>query len=334
MIAGSTDSVIGIDKLIYGTPDMALAKKIFSDWGLSLTSENESELLFASGRGSEIAVRPENFPGLPSRFKDGSNFREVIWAVSTTDALRAIGAELARDRDVREDGDGTLHSTDDSGVNLGFRVAREPAPLAWAETQFNTPWRQPRVDRRATIYQRAMPWRMGHIGFRVDDVMAAERFYVDRLGFWLSDRYAEGGASFLRCSRVNDHHNLFLSRSPGTDTMFHHVAFEVRDIHEVFGGGMAFSKAGWDTQVGPGRHPVSSSYFWYFKNPLGGAIEYFSDTDIVTEAWKPVDFPEAWFSEWHLPDGIKPQNGPGRPTSVDIARERNRMKAAQGQAAK
>lgn len=324
MIASSNDSVTGIEKLIYGTPDMALAKKIFSDWGLSLVSDEESEMLFASGKGNEIAVCPENLPGLPSRFKDGSNFREVIWGVSTKDALRAIGAELGRDREVREEADGTLHTVDNAGVNIGFRIARQGPTVEHAEPDFNTLWRRTRIDRRATIYDHAVPWRMGHIGFRVDDVMAAERFYVERLGFWLSDRYAEGGASFLRCSRVNDHHNLFLSRSPGTDTMFHHVAFEVRDIHEVFGGGLAFSKAGWDTQVGPGRHPVSSAYFWYFKNPLGGAIEYFSDTDIVTEAWKPVDFPEARFSEWHLPDGIKMQPLATR-SSIEIARERNRM---------
>ena len=332
MIVSHSDSVIGIEKLIYGTPDMAMAKKIFADWGLSLLSQTDSEMRFACGNGNEIAVCPENAPGLPPRFKDGSNFREVIWAVSNKDALAAIGKELSRDREVREDGNGdggaTLHSTDNSGVNIGFRVARRPASIEHAESEFNTPWRQVRIDRRATIYERAIPWRMGHIGFRVDDVMAAERFYVDRLGFWLSDRYAEGGASFLRCSKRNDHHNLFLSRSPSTETMFHHVAFEVRDIHEVFGGGLAFSKAGWDTQVGPGRHPVSSAYFWYFKNPFGGAIEYFSDTDIVTEDWKPVDFPEARFSEWHLPDGIKVQHGIGRPSSVDIARERNRALAA------
>jgi catechol 2,3-dioxygenase-like lactoylglutathione lyase family enzyme len=286
--------------------------------------EGDSELLFVCGNGNEVAVCPEDLPGLPPRFKDGSNFREVIWAASSKDALRAIGAELALDRDVREDADGTLHSVDNCGVNIGFRVARQPPAVEHAEPDFNTLWHRTRIDRRATIYDHAVPWRMGHIGFRVDDVMAAERFYVDRLGFWLSDRYAEGGASFLRCSRVNDHHNLFLSRSPASDTMFHHVAFEVRDIHEVFGGGLSFSKAGWETQVGPGRHPVSSAYFWYFKNPLGGAIEYFSDTDIVTEAWQPVDFPEARFSEWHLPDGIRMQPL-GRQTSIEIARERNRM---------
>ncbi|MFM9971338.1 MAG: VOC family protein [Burkholderiales bacterium] len=302
---------------------MAMAKRIYENWGLFLREETDTRLEFTCGNESEIIVCHEDSPGLPPRFKDGSNFREVIWGVSSTDKLRAIGAELARDREVREDADGTLHSVDNSGVNFGFRLTRCSENKPAEDPIYNTVGNYRRIDRRATIHRHAQPWRMGHVGFRVDDTRAAERFYVDRLGFWLSDRYAEGGASFLRCSRVNDHHNLFLSASPTGITMFHHVAFEVRDIHEVFGGGLAFSNEGWETQVGPGRHPVSSSYFWYFKNPLGGAIEYFSDTDIATEAWEPVDYAEPKFSEWHLVDGIKIPPKSMAPSSLDIARARN-----------
>jgi catechol 2,3-dioxygenase-like lactoylglutathione lyase family enzyme len=321
------DPIIGIDCLVYGTPDMAMAKRIYENWGLRLRAETDARLDFSCGNGGEMIVHHEDAPGLPPRFKDGSNFREVLWGVSSAEALRKIGAELARDREVREDAEGTLHSVDAAGVNIGFRVSRCRNEKPEEEPIYNTVGNYRRIDRRATIHEHARPWRMGHVGFRVDDTLALERFYVERLGFWLSDRYAEGGASFLRCSRVNDHHNLFLSASPTGDTMFHHVAFEVRDIHEVFGGGLAFSKAGWETQVGPGRHPVSSAYFWYFKNPLGGAIEYFSDTDIATDAWQPVDFSEPKFSEWHLVDGIKAPQGPAMRSSIDNARERNRKLA-------
>ena len=53
------------------------------------------------------------------------------------------------------------------------------------------------------------------------------------------------------------------------------------------------------------RHPVSSAYFWYFKNPCEGAVEYYCDSDWVTERWKPTNFRVNRFSEWHLLDGIR-----------------------------
>ena len=145
---------------------------------------------------------------------------------------------------------------------------------------------------------------MGHVAFLVPDIKAAETFYSKRLGFPVSDRYAGGSGVFLRYAKQSDHHNLFFIHSKQGKAGFHHVAFEVQDIHEVFGGGLAFDRKGWPTEVGPGRHPISSAYFWYFKNPCGGAVEYFSDTDFVTEAWRPTAYRVNRFSEWHVVDGV------------------------------
>ena len=64
----------------------------------------------------------------------------------------------------------------------------------------------------------------------------------------------------------------------------------MRDIHEVFGGGMHIDRCGWETQLGPGRHPVSSAYFWYFQNPAGALIEYYADEDVLTPEWQPREF--------------------------------------------
>jgi len=85
-----------------------------------------------------------------------------------------------------------------------------------------------------------------------------------------------------------------------------HVAFTVRDIHEVFGGGLHFSRKGWETQLGPGRHPVSSAYFWYFKNPAGGLIEYYADEDQLTAEWQPREFEPGptVFAEWAVDGGL------------------------------
>ena len=66
------------------------------------------------------------------------------------------------------------------------------------------------------------------------------------------------------------------------------------------------TRRGWRTALGPGRHPVSSCYFWYFHSPCGGAAEYDFDSDVVDERWVPGVFeqtPEV-FAEWCLAEGM------------------------------
>ena len=87
---------------------------------------------------------------------------------------------------------------------------------------------------------------------------------------------------------------------------FHHCAFEVRDFHEVFGGGLRMNELGWKTHLGPGRHNVTSAYYWYFRNPCGGAAEYGYDTDRVTDNWIPrsIEPSDGAFAEWSLEEGL------------------------------
>jgi catechol 2,3-dioxygenase-like lactoylglutathione lyase family enzyme len=314
---------IGIDSVVFGAPDLAVPRKMFSDWGLKKVKDGKGGLVFATEIGADVVIRPSDAPGLAPKLSAGSEFREVVWGVSSRRHLEALGDELSRDRKVGEDKDGTLHLVDDCGVNIGLRLWRHGKEPERSTLPLNVPGARGRVDAPSPMYERARPFRMGHIVFAVPDVRAGEKFYVKRLGFHLSDRYAGGAAVFLRYAARADHHNLFLLKRPGGLTDLHHVAFEVHDIHEVFGGGMHFTELGWETAVGPGRHPISSAYFWYFKNPLGGTIEYFSNPDFVTEAWKPSNFRVNHFSEWHLMEGLhRPRQTADRP-SLQAARAMN-----------
>ena len=110
----------------------------------------------------------------------------------------------------------------------------------------------------------------------------------------------------MRCAEQAGHHDLFLLSLPGKESGLNHVAFTVRDIHEVFGGGLHMSRCGWKTQLGPGRHPISSAYFWYFENPCGGLIEYNADEDYLTGQWQERSFEPGptVFAEWAIDGGI------------------------------
>ena len=290
----------GIDAAVFGVADLDAATRFLDDWGLRKIRSAGFGADYACVDRSQVLVRRAESPELPQPIEPGSTLRELVWGVSSARALEAIAANLGRDRSVTEDSRGTLHSVDDNGLGIAFRVTRRKR-LKTRPGAFNAPGSVQRLDRPAPYYDRALPQEISHVVLGVPDIDAVERFYCKRLGFLVSDRYV-GRAVFLRASPAGNHHHLFVLNSGDRAVHFNHIAFKVRDIHEVIGGGQALAARGWETHAGPGRHYPSSACFWYFKSPLGGAAEYAADEDMVTARWRPRRFvmsPEN-FSEWRF----------------------------------
>lgn len=287
-------SIQGIDQITYGVDDLATCKRFFLDWGLALTEEASDQLVFETLNGCRVVVAHMGQPGLPPALEAGPTLREVVWGVESLADLDRIAMHL----------DAEGRCVDPNGLTIRFQVTKK-RELNIASAGFNTWQHKGRINAPSPAYERATPIEVGHVVFFVKDVMACERFYVERFGFVASDHYPGRGA-FLRCAADGGHHDLFLLQRPAADAALNHVAFTVRDIHEVFGGGLHISRCGWDTQLGPGRHPVSSAYFWYFKCPAGALIEYYADEDQLTKEWQPRDFEPGptVFAEWAIDGGL------------------------------
>jgi len=317
---------VGLESVSFGSEDLKQSRQFFTDWGLQKISQGRDSLTFQVGNESRVLVRSAHSPKLAPQLHPNSQFRSFELGVKRQKDLEALASDLSKDRAVHEDTEGRVHFQDDAGIHVSLSVSKRLHVKAPKGIARNEPGRRARIDLISPVYAQATPWQMGHIVFFVPDTKESETFYIKRLGFWLSDRYVGGAGVFLRWAQRSEHHNLFLIKSPHGKAMLHHIAFEVKDQHEVFGGGLAFSNKGWATEVGPGRHPISSAYFWYFKNPHGGSIEYFCDPDYVTEQWKPHQYRVNRFSEWHLPDGIQQvDDGKKRPSlAVAVEIEKNR----------
>lgn len=301
-------SVLGIDQITYGTDDLALSRRFFSDWGLTLAKESADELIFECLNGCRVVVAAMDKAGLPPAIEEGPTLREVVWGVQTeadlaryADAIRNVPGFV----DAAVDGVRRVGCTDPNGLAVRLQVTRKRELADVQSGVMNTWTSRTRVNQPAPVYDRATPIEVGHVVFFVADVKAVEAFYAERFGFVSSDRYPGRGA-FMRCADEGGHHDLFLLQLPSGKRGINHVAFTVRDIHEVFGGGLHFSRCGWETQLGPGRHPVSSAYFWYFKNPAGGLIEYYGDEDQLTGDWQPREFEPGptVFAEWAVDGGL------------------------------
>ena len=296
-------SVLGIDEITYGADDLATCRRFFLDWGLDLVKEEGDRLVFETLNGCRVIVAASSRADLPPAMEAGPTLREVVWGVESAADL-ARYAERIRGQEGFLEAGGRIGCTDPNGLAVRLQLTRK-RPVDVVSADYNTWNRKGRINAASPSYERATPIEVGHVVFFVRDVKAVEQFYVDNFGFTASDRYPGRGA-FLRCAPEGGHHDLFLLQRPDGHRGLNHVAFTVRDIHEVFGGGMHISRSGWETQLGPGRHPISSAYFWYFKNPAGGLIEYYADEDQLTADWQPREFEPGptVFAEWAIDGGI------------------------------
>jgi catechol 2,3-dioxygenase-like lactoylglutathione lyase family enzyme len=297
--------VLGIDEITYGADDLPLCKRFFDDWGMTLMRDCPDVLEYETQNGCRVVIKHIDAADLPPAIEDGPTLREVVWGVSDASVLQRFEQRIAgKPGFVKADARGRLGCTDPNGLAVRFQVMnKREIDVECAE--MNTWSHRPRVNQRSPAYERAIPIEVGHVVFFVRDVDAVEKFYSENFGFVASDRYPGRGV-FLRCAAEGGHHDLFLLQTPEPRAGLNHVAFTVRDIHEVFGGGLHMARQGWDTQLGPGRHPISSAYFWYFRNPAGGLIEYYADEDQLDAAWEAREFEPGptVFAEWAIDGGL------------------------------
>jgi catechol 2,3-dioxygenase-like lactoylglutathione lyase family enzyme len=198
------------------------------------------------------------------------------------EGLRALGVEYTRG----------AHSITAVEKATGVRATVEIAPrvhqAAVPATAYNGPGRFERHGARApgvVRTARVEPRKLGHAVLGTTDLAVTQSFFMDGLGFKLSDRMKDIGA-FMRCS--TDHHNVLVLRAPVG--FLHHTSWQVDDIDDVGRGAAAMLQDHPERHIwGLGRHHAGSNFFWYLKDPAGNFSEYYSDMDCIIDdqLWTP-----------------------------------------------
>lgn len=120
-----------------------------------------------------------------------------------------------------------------------------------------------------------LPVRISHIVLHSPDHQAAVRFFVDVLGFRVSDWLGDF-MCFLRCNSA--HHRIaFLPGPP----CLNHVAYDMTDVDGMMAGISRLKQGGTDIRWGPGRHTAGDNAFSYFVTPNGFAVEYTAELEEV-----------------------------------------------------
>ena len=125
--------------------------------------------------------------------------------------------------------------------------------------------------------------RMGHLVLNVADLDASHDFWVNAMGFAVSDR-VDGLAEWLRCWPNPLHHSFaLLQGDENTANTLHHINFMVTDIDDVGGAMHRMKAANVPIVFGPGRHLPSTSIFLYFLDPDGNTTEYSFGMELFEE---------------------------------------------------
>jgi catechol-2,3-dioxygenase len=277
-------TILGIESLRFRVDDMALMTRFFDDLGLvRAPGETGDEVRYALAEGSSVLLQKATASNASATLGNQYGPQELIWGVDDIRALDAICKELAKDRSVAHANDGTLHTRDDGGIPIGFKVYNRQPPKD-AEQGENGLSSITRWNRLRKWYDHARPQVLHHTVWGVPNVDEAVAFYVKRLGFRVTDMIRNVGV-FMRCDGRPDHHNLFLHR--GQQPFFNHAAFGVENIDELMTGVNEMQRKGWTSKEGLGRHRMTSIIFCYLDCPSGGTVEYMCDSDYLTDEWEP-----------------------------------------------
>jgi catechol 2,3-dioxygenase-like lactoylglutathione lyase family enzyme len=133
------------------------------------------------------------------------------------------------------------------------------------------------------------PLKLGHIAFSVPSAPAITDFYVNALGFRISD-WIEDLFAFLRCGP--DHHTVnFLT---GPQTFMHHIAYELKDWAHVLAACDILGRHKRPIIWGPGRHRVGHNIFIYHRDPDDNIVELYTELDLMKEEELGYFEPRPW----------------------------------------
>lgn len=269
-----------------GVPDVAPVAAYYEAFGLTPLGDGR----FATSDGGEqlrLVTAPRRC------------LRELGVGVEDADDLTRIAAQLAHLGVAVESAPRALTTVDPgSGTRVVVQIAPHIRSNVAVAAPRNVPGRVARLNERAVAVLRdgpVRPRKLGHVVLGTTDLAASQRFFVDGIGFRVSDTIAGVGAAFLRCS--TDHHNLLVQPAPVT--FLHHTSWQVDDIDEIGRGARALLAADPTRHVwGLGRHAVGSNYFWYLRDPAGNYTEYYADMDVIADEtrWTP--------GEWDGPNAL------------------------------
>jgi catechol 2,3-dioxygenase-like lactoylglutathione lyase family enzyme len=137
------------------------------------------------------------------------------------------------------------------------------------------------------------PIKFQHTTLGTADVAAMVAFFVDTIGFRISDQLEDGRFAWLRSNR--DHHTLAVV-NVGRSGVLDHYSYDLAEWEDFKTWCDRLTDAGVDVTWGPGRHGPGNNLFIFFDDPAGTHVELSAEMEkfhddrvtYVARQWKPI----------------------------------------------
>ena len=247
----------------YGVTDLEAERAFYRDtWGLKEVAERDGMIYFATeGHDEPYVVR--------LRRTDERRVDVIALAADSRSDVEALFGQ------VREGGCRIIFEPrplDSLGGGYGFRFF-SPDGLT-----FEISSDVARGAARPLQRWEAIPVKISHVVLHSPDHKAAAQFFIDVLGFKLSDWLGDF-MGFLRCNEW--HHRIAILPGP---PCLNHVAYDVLSVDDMMRGIARLKAREVEILWGPGRHTAGNNTFSYFATPNGFAVEYTAELERVDDA--------------------------------------------------
>jgi catechol 2,3-dioxygenase len=268
-------------------PDLAAARRFYTEvWGLfEVEHAGPHVVLRASGADHHVLVLRQGAPALHS----------ITFRAPSRDAVEK------------------------AAVATGTRVLTPPGAVDWPGGGVGVALMDPQGRTLRLVHGdearppdapvQDKPTRLSHVNINSADTDATARFFIDALGFRLSDRSKI--MAFVRCN--SDHHAVVIADAAVNG--LNHIAFMMPSLEGVMRGSGRMVDHGYPIGWGVGRHGPGDNVFAYFVDPFGIVIEYTAEVLQVDDSYR-VGGP----AEWTWPPGRTDHWGIAPPKSEAVKR--------------
>ena len=275
-------AIHSVNRFVYSVPDLAVAEKFYSAFGLEVKRNGKALDLYAFGN-------PHCWASLHEGGK-AKKFEYLSLGIFAEDLPQFEKLVTKGKPHSLSDGKG-LWTRNPDGVPVQFVVAPKVSPSAKCKPVLESaplPGKGAAPSRSKA--RQVRPRALSHVLFFTPDVPRMVKWCEDVLGMRVSDTSLDVVA-FLHGAHGSDHHLIAFAKSnaPG----LHHSSWDVGSLDEAGRGSEQMRNAGYAKGWGVGRHVLGSNYFYYVRDPWGSHAEYSFDIDYVPAGldWPAGDHP-------------------------------------------